>query len=60
MAATEIRNRQPTAPESRVPEPTGKVARQLSEILEEADRRERALRPILAYRLPAPGVRYYF
>lgn len=41
----------------------GKVSQQVSDILAEAQRRENAQRnapPPLAYRVPAPGVRYYF
>ncbi len=42
---------------------SGRVARQVSDILAEAERREsvrQPVRPALAYRVPAPGVCYYF
>ena len=60
MAQTEIRNRQSAMAESKVQELSDKVARQVSEILEEANQREKVPQPVLAYRVPAPGVRYYF
>ena len=60
MAATEIRNRNTATAQREVQELNHKVARQVSEILEEAGQREKAPQPVLAYRVPAPGVRYYF
>ena len=36
------------------------ITRQVSEILEAADREKQAPRPAVAYRVPSPGVRYYF
>ena len=60
MAATEIRNRQTATAESKAQELSAKVAQQVSEILEEAGQREKVPQPVLAYRVPAPGVRYYF
>ena len=62
MAATEVRDRQATAAE-KVQELSGAVARQVADILDEAQRQEQArqeTRPAVAYRVPAPGVRYYF
>lgn len=60
MAATEVRNR-PAAEAGR--ELSGAVARQVADILAEAQRPEQArpeTRPAVAYRVPSPGVRYYF
>ena len=61
MATTAIRNR-PAAAES--PQAlSDKVSQQVSDILADAQRRESPqpiVRPALAYRIPAPGVRYYF
>ena len=40
-----------------------KVSQQVSDILADAQRQEQArqeTRPAVAYRVPAPGVRYYF
>ena len=58
MAATELTNR-PEA-ETRVQELSDKVNRQVSDILEQARRTERVAKPVLAYRVPSAGVRYYF
>ena len=60
MAATEIQNRQTATTEGKVEELSEKVARQVSEILEEAGHREKVPQPVLSYRVPTPGVRYYF
>ena len=60
MAATEIQNRQAAVAESKAQELSRKVTRQVSEILEESSQRGQAPRPVLAYRIPTPGVRYYF
>ena len=60
MAKTELRNRPAAVTENRAQDLSGKVARQVSEILEEAGQQEKAPQPVLAYRVPAPGVRYYF
>ncbi len=65
MAATELNNR-PAAEETSAQELSARVAQQVSEILEEAAERElvpvpvRIRQPELAYRVPSPGVRYYF
>ena len=65
MAATELNNR-PAAEETSAQELRARVAQQVSEILEEAAERElvpvpvRIRQPELAYRVPSPGVRYYF
>ena len=65
MAATELNNR-PTVEETSAQELRARVAQQVSEILEEAAERElvpvpvRIRQPELAYRVPSPGVRYYF
>lgn len=65
MAATELNNR-PAVEETSAQELSARVARQVSEILEEAAERElvpvpvRIRQPELAYRVPSPGVRYYF
>ena len=37
-----------------------KVAEQVSEILKEAAEWKKVPQPTLAYRVPSPGVRYYF
>ena len=60
MAATELQNRQAAVEEANVTELSVKVAEQVSEILEEAKKWERIPRPAMAYRIPSPGVRYYF
>ena len=65
MAATELNNR-PAAEETSAQELSARVAQQVSEILEEAAERElvpvpvRTRQPELTYRVPSPGVRYYF
>ena len=65
MAATELNNR-PTVEETSAQELSARVAQQVSEILEGAAERElvpvpvRARQAELAYRIPSPGVRYYF
>ena len=61
MAATAIRNQQAAAETAQAL--SDKVSQQVSDILADAQRREQArqeTRPALAYRVPAPGVRYYF
>ena len=60
MAATELQNRQAAVEEANVTELSVKVAEQVSEILEEAKKWERIPSPAMAYRIPSPGVRYYF
>ena len=60
MAATELRNRPAAAVEANVPELSVKVAEQVSEILKEAKEWKKIPQPVLAYRVPSPGVRYYF
>ena len=60
MAATELGNRPTTAVETKEAGLSVKVAEQVSEILEEARKWERIPRPAVAYRVPSPGVRYYF
>ena len=65
MAATELNNR-PAVEETNAQELSARVAQQVSEILEEAAEREpvpvpvRIRQPELVYRIPSPGVRYYF
>lgn len=61
MTATELQNRPATA--ERVQELSGAVARQVADILAAAQRPAPAppeTRPAVAYRVPSPGVRYYF
>ena len=62
MTTTEIRNR-PAAAE-RGPELSGAVAQQVADILAATQRPQEpappATRPAVAYRVPSPGVRYYF
>ena len=60
MAATELQNRLAAVEEANVTELSVKVAEQVSEILEEAKKWERIPHPAMAYRIPSPGVRYYF
>lgn len=45
--------------ESSVTELSSRVSEQVSEILEEVKQRQ-PIRPSVAYRIPSPGVRYYF
>ena len=63
MAATEL-NIRSAVEETSAQKLSAKVAQQVSEILEEAAERElvpvRVRQPELAYRIPSPGVRYYF
>ncbi len=59
MAATELRNR-PDAAAVEVRKLNETATRQVSEILEESDQQKRAGKPALVYRVPSPGVRYYF
>lgn len=59
MTATELQNRPATAER----ELSGAVARQVADILAAAQRPAPAppeTRPAVAYRVPSPGVRYYF
>ena len=60
MATTEIWNENTAVVESEVSELSDRVAQQVSEILEEAVQVKVVPRPVLAYRVPSPGVRYYF
>ena len=63
MAATELQNRPETVAETNVAELSIMVAQQVSEILEEAAEWEsipQPARPAVVYRIPSPGVRYYF
>lgn len=60
MTTTAIQNR-PAAETAQAL--SDKVSQQVSDILADAQRREQArqeTRPAVAYRVPAPGVRYYF
>ena len=60
MAATAIQNR-PAAEKGQAL--IDKVSRQVADILTDARQQEQArqeTRPAIAYRVPAPGVRYYF
>ena len=61
MTATAIQNRQAAVETAQAL--SDKVSQQVSDILSDAHRRESPqpiVRPALAYRVPAPGVRYYF
>ena len=63
MVTTEIRNSNAAVTEQEVRALNSKVAQQVSDILEEASQQESArqpVRPAMVYRVPAPGVRYYF
>lgn len=57
---TEIRNGNGAVLEREGREISDKVAEQVNAILEEAGRDGKAPRPAVAYRVPSPGVRYYF
>ena len=59
MAANELQNGSATA-DVEVQKLNETAARQVSEILEKEDQREGARKPSLVYRVPSPGVRYYF
>ena len=60
MATTEIWNENTAVVESEVRELSDRVAQQVSEILEEAVQLKVVPRPVVSYRVPAAGVRYYF
>ena len=60
MAATEVGNRPTAAAETKEIELSVKVAEQVSEILIDAAAWRDIPKPVLAYRVPSPGVRYYF
>ena len=60
MAATELQNRPASVAEANAAEVSVKVAEQVSEILKEAAEWKKIPQPTLAYRVPSPGVRYYF
>ena len=64
MAATEIHNEKNTAVmEREVQEVNDTVAQQVFEILEEdaqLDLARQPAKPAMVYRVPSPGVRYYF
>ena len=60
MAATELQNRPASVAEASAAELSVKVAEQVSEILKEAAEWKNIPQPALAYRVPSPGVRYYF
>ena len=60
MGATELRNRLAAVEEENATELSVKVAEQVSEILKEAAEWKKIPQPALAYRVPSPGVRYYF
>ena len=59
MAATELRDKATSVEETGALNLGEKVAEQVSEILHNAERHQPE-RPVLAYRIPSPGVRYYF
>lgn len=61
MPTTAIQNRSAAAETAQTL--SDKVSQQVSDILADAQRQEQARqepRPVVAYRIPAPGVRYYF
>ena len=60
MAATELQNRPAAVAETSATKLSVKVAEQVSEILKEAAEWKKIPQPTLAYRVPSPGVRYYF
>ena len=59
-ATTETRNGNGAVMEREARHLGEEITRQVSEILEAADREKQAHRPAVAYRVPSPGVRYYF
>ena len=60
MAETELQNRPGNMVADEGQPLSSRVAEQVSEILEEAVQREKVPQRVLAYRIPSPGVRYYF
>ncbi len=60
MPATELQSRPAAVAEPRVSRLSAKVAEQVSETLKEAAEGSKVLLPTMSYRVPAPGVRYYF
>ena len=60
MAVTELHNRPAAVAEVNDTELSVKVAEQVSEILKEAEEGKKISQPAMAYRMPSPGVRYYF
>ncbi len=60
MAAIEIRNGNSAMIDRETQELRDKVTQQVNEILEEASRQKKVPKTYLAYRMPSPGVRYYF
>ena len=58
MAATENRNAAVLERESR--QLSDEVLREVNEILEETAQEQKVPRRYVAYRVPSPGVRYYF
>ncbi len=60
MKANDIVNSNAAVMEREVKGLNSKAAQQVSEILEEASLERKVPRPAMVYRVPAPGVRYYF
>ena len=60
MKANKIRNGNVGVMEPLVQDLNSKVAKQVSDILEEASEERKAPRTTLVYRVPMAGVRYYF
>ena len=60
MAGIETRSVNGAVLEREARDISDKVAQQVSEILEESADWEKSPQPVLAYRVPSPGVRYYF
>lgn len=60
MAATELQKKPSEVAEQNATGLSVKVAEQVSQILDEARKWQRIPRPAVAYRVPSPGVRYYF
>ena len=63
MTLSEIRNENTAVMEREVQEINDTVAQQVFEILEEdaqLDRVRQPVKPAMVYRVPSPGVRYYF
>ena len=59
MAATELQNKPFNVVEPATRNLSDRVAEQVAEILQEAEARQ-PVRPAMVYRVPSPGVRYYF
>ena len=63
MTLSEIRNDNTTVMKREVQDLNSRVARQVFDILEEdaqLDSVRQPVKPVMVFRVPSPGVRYYF